>query len=83
MDARQSAAYRGALRTTASTVQRSVALTSPNAQVWTFIVTRVGTSLGTLTAAGPKPSPQQPVKIALAISVPLRLLRVHTFALSP
>ena len=43
-------------------------MTSPKAQVSTFIVTSIVALEGTRTAAGPKPSPQQPVKIALAIS---------------
>lgn len=48
--------------------QRLVADTSPNAQVSAFMVTSTSRLAGTRTAAGPKPSPQQPVKIALATS---------------
>ncbi len=48
----------------------ALASTSPKAHVLAFIVTAIFASWGTLTAAGPKPSPQHPVKIALAISVP-------------
>ena len=48
--------------------QRVSARTSPKAQVRAFIVTSTVMLEGTRTAAGPKPSPQQPVKIALATS---------------
>ena len=48
---------------------RAVPVTSPKAQVSTFIETAILAATGTRTAAGPKPSPQQPVKIALAISL--------------
>ncbi len=41
--------------------------TLPKAQVSASMVTAIVVSRGTLTAAGPNPSPQHPVKIALAI----------------
>lgn len=43
--------------------------TSPKAQVSTVMLTAIEASAGTRTAAGPKPSPQQPVKMAWAISL--------------